>query len=101
EICGFRLIEEREGEIELVLYYIPAMPDYGRTLFQGQFEKFLYQRDVEVTRFPPVVCPVGHLQQRATVINMLREGSKSMFCAKCRKEIGRPEIEKPLVLDAP
>ena len=26
EICGFRMIEEREGEIELVLYYDDKMP---------------------------------------------------------------------------
>jgi small GTP-binding protein len=56
EICGFRLTEEREGELELVLYYSTAMPAYGRTLLQGLFESFLYKRDVEVTRFPPVFC---------------------------------------------
>ncbi len=35
ETCGFRLIEEREGELELVLYYSTTMPLYGRTLFLG------------------------------------------------------------------
>ena len=35
EICGFRLIEEVEGEIELVLYYSMNMPGFGRKKFQG------------------------------------------------------------------
>ncbi|MCP4700626.1 MAG: hypothetical protein GY862_27795 [Gammaproteobacteria bacterium] len=95
EICGFRLIEEREGELELVLYYSVTMPDYGRTLFQGLFEKFLYQRDVEVTRFPPVVCPNGHRQERSTVIKRIREGKKFLFCEECGEKISLPKIEKP------
>jgi small GTP-binding protein len=96
EICGFRLIEEREGEIELVLYYSAAMPTYGRSLFQGLFEKFLYQRDVDVTRFPPVVCPNGHRQERATVVKRIREGKAFLFCEECGDKIALPEIEKPL-----
>ena len=35
EICGFRLIEDREGEIELVLYYGDRMPASGRTQVSG------------------------------------------------------------------
>ena len=100
EICGFRLIEERDGEIELVLYYSSAMPAYGRTMFQGLFEKFLYQRDVEITPFPPVVCPNGHRQERATVVKRLREGKKFLFCEECGEKIILPEIEKPLALGA-
>ena len=34
EICGFRMIEEREGEIELVLYYGEQMHVQGRRRFQ-------------------------------------------------------------------
>ena len=100
EICGFRLIEEREGEIELVLYYSTAMPDYGRMMFEGLFEKFLFQRDVEVTRFPPVVCPNTHRQERATVVKRLREGKKFVFCEECGAKINLPDIEKPLAFGA-
>ena len=60
QVCGFRLIEEREGEIELVLYYGDELPARGRERFQELFEQFLYQREVDVTRFPPVACPQGH-----------------------------------------
>lgn len=45
DLCGFRSIEEREGEIELVLYYGEKMPQGGRDKFQELFEQFLYQRD--------------------------------------------------------
>ena len=45
QVCGFRMRQERESELELVLYYSPLTPAYGRNLFQGLFEKFLYERD--------------------------------------------------------
>ena len=95
EICGFRLIEDREGEIELVLYYSEQMPKRGRTSFQELFERFLYQREVEVTRFPPVLCPEGHRLERATVISLIRENQTFAFCAKCGSKIDLPELDKP------
>jgi GTPase SAR1 family protein len=52
EICGFRQIEEREGEIELVLSYSPGAGDDTRKLFQGAFERFLKRRSVEISRLP-------------------------------------------------
>jgi CHAT domain-containing protein len=90
EICGFRLIEDREGEIELVLYYSTSMPSYGRLKFRGIFEEILYKRDVSVTPFPPVACPSGHLQQRAVVMGEVRDGSRSMYCAKCGQKVDLP-----------
>jgi WD domain, G-beta repeat len=88
EICGFRLIEEIEGEIELVLYYSRSMPQYGRATFQGLFEQFLYQRDVEVAPFPPVICPNTHRQERATVIRRARAQEIHLLRRMRRK--GRP-----------
>jgi hypothetical protein len=95
EICGFRLIEEREGELELVLYYSTTMPTYGRTMYQGLFESFLYKRDVDITRFPPVSCPNKHLLQRSAVIKRVLEGKNFMFCDECGEKTILPEIEKP------
>jgi small GTP-binding protein len=95
EICGFRLIEDREGEIELVLYYGDHLPANGRVKFQELFEQFLYQRDVEVTRFPPVVCANGHQQKRATVIERVRERKPFMFCDECGDKITLPDFDKP------
>ncbi len=95
EICGFRLIEDREGEIEVVLYYGDRLPLHGRIKFQGLFEQFLYQRDVDVTRFPPVVCVNGHQQKRATVIERVRERKPFMFCDECGGKITLPDFDKP------
>lgn len=95
EICGFRLIEDREGEIELVLYYGNQMPANGRAKFQELFEQFLYQRDVEVTRFPPVVCPQGHQQERTTVIKRSREGKTFAFCDECGSRTDLPDFGQP------
>ncbi len=80
EICGFRQIAEREGEIELVLYYSTTMPDYGYKLFQGLFEKILFQRDARVTRFLPIVCLKGHRLERATVVKRQLENKKFLYC---------------------
>ena len=103
EICGFRLIEDREGEIELVLYYGDQMPPSGRAKFQELFEQFLYQRDVEVTPFPPVVCPKGHRQERATVIKRVREGKRFVFCEECGDKLICPILtnRKPSALARP
>ncbi|HEX9931058.1 MAG TPA: TIR domain-containing protein [Pyrinomonadaceae bacterium] len=95
EICGFRVIEDREGEIELVLYYADQMPASGRAKFQELFEQFLYQRDVEVTPFPPIVCPNSHRQKRDAVMEAARERLPSLFCYKCGKQVALPSFDKP------
>jgi len=95
QICGFRLSEEREGEVELVLYYGDTMPGTGRASFQELFEQFLYQRDVEVTRFPPVLCPNSHRQKRATVIERVRERKTFVFCDECGSKTALPDFGKP------
>ena len=95
QVCGFRLIEEREGEIELVLYYGDQMPLKAASKFQELFEQFLYQRDVDVTRFPPVICPNGHRQKRATVIERVRERKPFMFCDECGGKTILPDFDKP------
>lgn len=94
EICGFHLIEDREGEIELLLYYSEQMPQRGRASFQELFERFLYQREVEVKRFPPVVCPNGHRLERATVVRLIRETKKFAFCAECGGKVDLPELDR-------
>lgn len=99
-ICGLKFLQEREGEIELVLYFSEAVPAYGRSMFQGLFESFLYQRDVTVTVFPPVACGNGHKQDRTAVIGSLRDGMRTMFCFRCGDRITLPEIEGPVAFGA-
>ena len=97
EICGFRMIADREGEIELVLYYAEQMPQNGRDMFQQFFEQFLYQREVEVTRIPTVFCTNGHCQERATIIKRLRDGKDFAFCDECGDRIDLPAFESPTI----
>jgi small GTP-binding protein len=94
QVCGFRSIEEREGELELVLYYGDQMPRKGRELYQELFEQFLYQREVDVTRFPPAVCPKGHPIERNTFISRLRENQKFVFCYACDEKVSLPELKQ-------
>jgi len=95
QVCGFRMQQEREGEVELVLYYSLATPAYGRGLFQGLFEKFLYERDVEVTRFVPVTCPAGHRQERAIVVQRRRDGKGFVFCGECGQKVVLADTADP------
>lgn len=97
QVCGFRMIEEREGEIELVLYYGDKMPSSGRKTFQELFEQFLYQREVEVTRFPPVICPNSHRLERATVTKRSREGKTFAFCDECGSKVDLPAVQQPSI----
>jgi small GTP-binding protein len=97
QICGFRMLADREGEIELVLYYGNQMPSSGRTAFQTLFEQFLYQREVEVTRFPTVLCENHHRLERATVTKRSREGKTFAFCEECGSKVDLPAPQQPSI----
>lgn len=91
DVCGFRQVNEREGETELVLYYAKEKAG-ARPLFQGLFEEFLRGRDVDVTKFPPVQCPkCGYRQQRTEVVKRIGEGKGFLFCGDCGKKIALPK----------
>ena len=86
QICAFRQVAEREGEIEFVLSYGPKVNEPTRLLFQGLFEKILAGRRVSVTRYPPLVCPKsGDRQERAVVIKRTLDGHSFLFCSNCAK----------------
>ena len=93
-ICGFRCIEEREGELEMVLYYGDDISPQGREKFHELFEQFLYQREVEVTPFPPVVCEEGHPIERATVVKRVKEGKDFTFCGECGTKTMLPDLKQ-------
>ncbi|HEV3455806.1 MAG TPA: TIR domain-containing protein [Thermoanaerobaculia bacterium] len=91
EICGFRQIAEREGEIELVLYYSRSTPDEVKALFQGMLERFLKRRDVAIVRILPVRCGgCGKVQERSSVESQLRDGLDYLFCRKCGRRLAIP-----------
>ncbi len=93
QVCGFKLDQEQAEEIELVLYYGDRMPEKGRRSFQELFELFISQREVQVQRFPPVVCPEGHLQARTSMIKRSIEEKYYAFCNECGKRFEIPKIE--------
>jgi small GTP-binding protein len=98
DVCGFRQVDEREGEAELVLYYAKEKPG-AQLLFQGLFEEFLRGRDVTVTKFPPVPCPkCGYRQQRSEVVKRIGEGKGFLFCGECGKKITLPMAGEKVML---
>ncbi|HYX26742.1 MAG TPA: toll/interleukin-1 receptor domain-containing protein, partial [Thermoanaerobaculia bacterium] len=100
DVCGFRQIADREGEIELVLYFGTRMSG-SRLLFQGLFEQFLSSRDVTVTKYPPIVCPKCRYQQpRSGVIQRVRDRTGFLFCSNCAKKIPLPKGGEKVALSS-
>ena len=94
EICGFRKLEERDGEVSFVLYYAVTVSPMTRMLFQGLFERILAGREITVTRYRPQVCDkCGHMQARETVVGLTKEGVQHLFCSRCGQQLvlRRPE----------
>ncbi len=97
-VCGFRLEDEREGELDFVLYFGVTVGDPVRTLFQSLFENFLARRNLTVLRFEPVVCSKGHQLNRAVMREQLASGADFAFCAKCGERLSLPRADKPIQL---
>ncbi|NRR20990.1 GTP-binding protein [Brevibacillus sp. MS2.2] len=99
EICGFRQISEKEGEVTFILYYSEQVPQYIRNLFQGLFEKFLLVRDVKVKRFTPVICTnCDYQQERSEIVRRLQRGKDHLFCTDCGKKLEIDNVEESLNL---
>ena len=59
-ICGFRQdSSDREGELNLVLYFGKNVGQPVRSLFQGLFESFLARRNLNVFRMKRSSAPKG------------------------------------------
>jgi hypothetical protein len=93
EVCGFRQIDERQGEIELVLSYSASAGDDTRRLFQGAFERFLKRRAVEISRLPMVRCDQDHQQLRDAIRKAIDNSQEFFFCSECGGKILTPRIE--------
>ena len=98
-ICGFRQDAERDGELDLVLYFGANVGRPVRTLFQGLFESFLARRNLSVSRFEPVVCPDGHALNRAIVREQSRAGKQFAFCPECGLRAALPRADEPIQLE--
>jgi small GTP-binding protein len=98
QICGFRLEEERPGELDFVLYFAKATPAPVRMLFRSLFENFLARRNLTVRRFEPVICGTGHLINRAVIREQMAAGESIAFCGKCGQKVSLPEADQPIQL---
>jgi WD40 repeat protein len=98
-ICGFRQDSEREGELDLVLYFGTNVGKPVRTLFQGLFESFLARRNLSVFRYEPVICgKCQHPLERAVVRERLRSGKDFTFCSECGEKLVLPKADEPIQL---
>jgi GTPase SAR1 family protein len=89
ELCGFRQLQEHEGQLELALYFGISCPPETRILFQGLFERFLRRRDVTIVSYPPVDCAsCGYRQARSEVVRRFRQRKQFMHCGECGDRIG-------------
>lgn len=97
-VCGFRLEEERAGELDLVLYFGTNTPILVRSLFQSLFENFLARRNLTVRRFEPVLCTEKHTLNRSVVRELMSSGSEFAFCNRCGEKIKLPKVNQPIHL---
>lgn len=96
--CGFRQESERNGELDLVLYFGKNVGQPIRSLFQGLFESFLTLRNLNIYRYEPVICTNKHVLNRAVVREQLNNGSKSAFCSQCGERLTLPDTDAPIRL---
>lgn len=97
-VCGFRLEDERAGELDFVLYFGINTPDPVRKLFQSLFESFLISHNLSVQRFEPILCTNEHILNLAVVRQKMSIGAKFIFCNDCGEKIILPEADKPIHL---
>ena len=97
--CGFRQMDHGDGEIELVLYYQDVTPEYDRATFRGLFERFLSRRDIEISRYQPVICgKCGERLARVVVLGQLDKERDFSYCNSCGARLNLPPKEVISVL---
>jgi hypothetical protein len=99
KVCGFRQEENRQGELDFVLYFGKDTSGPTRILFQGLFENFLTNRNLTVRRQTPVLCPNGHHFLRSVLRKHLASGKDFAFCSECGAKADLPKGDEPLSLE--
>jgi len=97
-VCGFRQEAERDGELDLVICFVPNVGQPVRRLFQGLFESFLARRNLTVQRYEPVRCSKSHLLNRAVVREAMQQGDETTFCPRCGEKLMLPAMAEPIQL---
>jgi GTPase SAR1 family protein len=88
--CGFRIEDERDGELDLVLFF-NTKAEHPKTLLQGLVENFLAHRKLNFARYDPVVCSKGDALNRVVVRDSLHSGSTHAFCPGCGEKLALPK----------
>jgi small GTP-binding protein len=102
EVCGFRQSAEREGELELTLYYAPTVAQHTRLLFEGLFERFLRSRDVQVVKYPPIACSnCDYRVDRGEVVKRLSSGRTFVHCAECGERVDLDAVIEETAVEQP
>src|SRR5262249_48835797 len=74
-------------------------PNFVRLRFQGLFEQILYTHEVEVKKYPLVICPrCGRQQERSTILRRIREGKTFLFCDEDGAKVILPAVNELVAL---
>lgn len=93
-ICGFRIEDEREAELDLILFFSTKANRMTRDLFQNLVECFLVRRSLSFSRFDPVVCnQCAHPLDRKLIRDRLQQNKDFTFCPECSEKLS---LEKPV-----
>lgn len=86
-VCGFRLENEGETELEFVLYFGDKVKETAKKLFTSLFENFLSSREVKVQRYSPIRCSNGHQFNRNVIRDQFTLRQYHAFCARCGERV--------------
>lgn len=92
EVCGFRLVQEHQGEIHLVLNAAEDTPPATTMLFEGLVERFLIQRrGITIRKYPAIDCGAcGARQDRTRVVKALDATKAALRCDDCDTLVSLP-----------
>lgn len=105
-ICGLRIEDVREGELDLVLFFDVKSDHPSRSVFQALVEKFLVRRNLLYLRYDPIICAdCKHQLDRKTVRDRLQDHKDWAHCTNCGASLSlgqatesshltRPEMRK-------
>lgn len=86
--CGFRIDDEREGELDLSIFFDGMADHPSRTVFQAFVESLLVRRNLSFVRYDPVICAqCTHQLDRKTVRFRLQERKDWAHCTECGTEL--------------
>ncbi|HJQ33053.1 MAG TPA: TIR domain-containing protein [Pyrinomonadaceae bacterium] len=89
-VCGFRIEDEREGELDLVLFF-NSKAEAPQTLLQGLVENFLLRRKLSFSRYDPVTCRNGDMLDRSVVRGAQQDGRTHAYCPGCGEKLKLPK----------